>query len=223
LSQRLWLPHHVALEFQRGRVGEIATQKNRFNQVKAIAHETSNTLQKKLDDLQLRERHSTIDPDKLIKSVEGAVKRFEKKLDDLDKEQPHVNDDDPIREKIDLLFTGRVGPELEQESLDTIFKEGAERYQRMMPPGYSDKPKENEDDHEFEYGGRVYRREYGDLILWKQLLQECQQRKVTDVLFVTDDDKEDWWWRPSGRTIGPRPELVRSRHPPWSNSRIISP
>ena len=28
------------------------------------------------------------------------------------------------------------------------------------------------------------------------------------LILLTDDEKDDWWWRFSGRTIGPRPELV---------------
>jgi hypothetical protein len=29
------------------------------------------------------------------------------------------------------------------------------------------------------------------------------------VLFVTSDRKEDWWWRSSGKTMGPHPSLLR--------------
>jgi hypothetical protein len=46
----------------------------------------------------------------------------------------------------------------------------------------------------------------GDYIFWKQLLQEASTRKVPTVL-ITDDRKEDWYWRIHGKTIGPRYEL----------------
>lgn len=29
-----------------------------------------------------------------------------------------------------------------------------------------------------------------------------------NIIFITDDEKEDWWWVESGKTIGPRPELI---------------
>jgi hypothetical protein len=39
-----------------------------------------------------------------------------------------------------------------------------------------------------------------------------REANIEDVLFVTDDAKEDWWWMVSSggiKTLGPRPELVR--------------
>jgi hypothetical protein len=51
------------------------------------------------------------------------------------------------------------------------------------------------------------RRQFGDLIIWKEMLQ-FSKKEQRDIVFVTDDRKEDWWRRVSGRTIGPRPELV---------------
>jgi hypothetical protein len=33
--------------------------------------------------------------------------------------------------------------------------------------------------------------------------------KKVPVIFICDDLKEGWWWRPSGKPLGPRPELVK--------------
>lgn len=48
---------------------------------------------------------------------------------------------------------------------------------------------------------------YGDLVLWKQTLKMASE-KGTGIILVSDDNKEDWWWRHKGLTLGPRPELV---------------
>jgi hypothetical protein len=62
------------------------------------------------------------------------------------------------------------------------------------------------------YADLRFERRYGDLILWKQIIKEIQARgNVQGLIFVTDDQKEDWWWIVESRgpkTIGPRPELV---------------
>jgi PIN like domain len=52
---------------------------------------------------------------------------------------------------------------------------------------------------------------YGDLIIWKQLLehQKSQPQGQKAALFICDDRKEDWWLRQEDARLGPRPELVR--------------
>jgi hypothetical protein len=45
------------------------------------------------------------------------------------------------------------------------------------------------------------------LVLWYQVLDKAASEKVP-VIIVTDDVKEDWWWRHEGKIIGPNPDLV---------------
>jgi hypothetical protein len=57
----------------------------------------------------------------------------------------------------------------------------------------------------------MIRREYGDLILWYQIIDHASTAKISHLILVTDDQKEDWWWKiDSGgpKTIGPRAELI---------------
>ena len=49
---------------------------------------------------------------------------------------------------------------------------------------------------------------YGDLIIWKQIIQYAKERSV-GIVYVTHDQKEDWWNIVKGKTIGPRIELRR--------------
>src|ERR1700757_3463653 len=49
---------------------------------------------------------------------------------------------------------------------------------------------------------------YGDLIIWKELLNFAKKNK-TALIFVTDDRKEDWWTIENGKTIRPREELIK--------------
>ncbi|AXJ90904.1 hypothetical protein DKP84_16360 [Acinetobacter pittii] len=66
LAQRVWIPYHVGLEFQRNRLTVIAEQYNRFSKVKNIVEEAISTMEKEFEELQLRNRHTHINPDKLI-------------------------------------------------------------------------------------------------------------------------------------------------------------
>ncbi|SPO61536.1 protein of unknown function [Pseudomonas inefficax] len=48
---------------------------------------------------------------------------------------------------------------------------------------------------------------YGDYIGWLQLLEKSRTDGL-DVIYVTGDNKEDWWLRLNGKTLGPLPALV---------------
>lgn len=83
-------------------------------------------------------------------------------------------------------------------------KEGEDRYKRMIPPGYEDAKQK---DGNFLHENIEYERKYGDLIIWKQILDVVSEKKLKNVIFVTDDQKKDWVHKVHGKTIGVRPEL----------------
>ena len=79
--------------------------------------------------------------------------------------------------------------------MKVLYSEGEKRYKENIPPGYKDKAKPNND-------------KYGDLVLWKEMLYKCQS-DAKDLIFICDDRKEDWWLEHQGKTISPRPELLK--------------
>jgi len=107
-------------------------------------------------------------------------------------------EEDEILDKILAIFDQRVGLPPSEEELRTIKEEGKERYKKSIPPGYKDDKKKNgsEDDNNA----------YGDLIIWKQIIKYAKENQV-GIIYVTHDQKEDWWNIVKGKTIGPRFEL----------------
>ena len=212
-SERLWIPYYAALEYQRNRLTVVADQKKRFREVDGIIEESTSTLRKKLDALQLKRRHSTIEVDEFLATIDSAAAKFKENLGNLNEKQSDVQSNDELRASVDRLFEGRVGEApSNQDDLDNLWKEGVQRYSRKMPPGYMDQKKETDKEpDEFQFGGMVFRRSFGDLLLWKQTIAHAKENQIKHVIFVTDDEKEDWWWMiDSGgkRKIGPRPELT---------------
>jgi hypothetical protein len=215
VSSRLWIPHQAALEYQRNRLDIIAEQVQRFDDVKNVLGRAKSDLGNGLAQLQLKKRHSTINPDAFLEKIENIVNEFLEELDKSQKEQPDVFGEDDLRNKIDLLLDNRVGtPPASQSDLDAIYTDGKTRYELKHPPGYEDlsKGKPNEKEPPSFISGRLtYKREFGDLILWLQIIEEAKAREWKQVIFITDDEKEDWWWIAESKgkkTIGPRPELV---------------
>jgi hypothetical protein len=104
---------------------------------------------------------------------------------------------DEILEFVEKIFNGRTGRPLDDAVVTALVTEGETRYKNDIPPGYKDGKKDA--------SGDPYRK-FGDLIVWRQLIQQAKQDQKP-VFFVTDDKKEDWWLEHFGRTIGPRTEL----------------
>lgn len=81
--------------------------------------------------------------------------------------------------------------------------EGEERYKQKIPPGFKDGAKSGDSEVFVEKC-----RKYGDLIVWSQVIDKAIE-SGKGVVLVTDDKKEDWWEKFKGKTVGPRPELVK--------------
>lgn len=213
ISDRLWLPYHAALEYQRNRLVVVAEQKKRFTDVRNLIEDTTAGLNTQFSKLQLKKRHSTIDVEEFLGGFESLSKTFLEKLGKLEEAQRNVSDEDQMRNEIDALLSGKIGlPTFDQNELNDIYKEGETRYASEMPPGYLDQKKDKSTEPDsFQYGGLIYKRKFGDLILWKQIIAHAKQNSIKCIVLLTDDEKDDWWWAVDSqgkKRIGPRPELV---------------
>lgn len=81
-----------------------------------------------------------------------------------------------------------------------IVKEGHYRYLNQIPPGYMDAVDENGKEGNAKKGFE----KFGDLFVWKEILKYSESNKK-DVLFITEDHKEDWYEK---KTMFPRRELI---------------
>ncbi len=215
IQDRLWVPHQVILEYQQRRLVAIAEQLKYFDDVKKLLQtDIQSKLHNSFSQWQLQKRHSTIDPTRFLERIDTVIKDFLGELDHLEREQPDVYSQDAIREQLENLLVGKIGsPPKSQKDLDAIYKEGADRYRMGCPPGYKDSQKagKSEIQNAYVHKSLYFKREFGDLLLWYQLIDYAKEQNVQHIIFVTDDQKEDWWWIENSRgpkTIGPRPELV---------------
>ena len=212
LSGQVWVPHHVALEFHRNRQVVIGDQSKRFSEVRKVVTSYRSELVSDLEKLQLHQRHSLINPDQLLTGVRDLTEGFLKELEQLEGAQQKLTGSDPLLQKIEAVFEGKVGPPPEdQGAVDEIYKEAERRFELQIPPGYLDAVKDKDEVDSYASGGILYKRKFGDVLVWKQLLKHLNEEKAKSVVFVTDDNKEDWWRKINSngpKTIGPRPELI---------------
>jgi hypothetical protein len=215
VATRAWIPHQVALEFQENRLTVIYEQIKKYDDVLDVLTSIKNKLEGDLlGGLQLRKRHSLINPDGFLDKVQNVFDEFTQELEQLKQRQPTMSDRDELRDTLDSIFEGRIGePPKTQHELDRIYEEGNARYEKKIAPGYKDKEikeKVGEKDG-YIHNGLSFKRIYGDLIIWHQIMAEAAQKNIKSIIFVTDDEKEDWWNivdLGGKKTIGPRTDLV---------------
>ncbi|NBA80475.1 DUF4935 domain-containing protein [Pseudomonas putida] len=212
LSNRIWIPHQVALEFQRNRLKVIAAQGRRFSEIRKVIEKAKSDLTNGVNSLQLTKRHTLIDPDPLIIGFDKLTSEFLQELDKLQQSQQALTAPDPIKNRVEEIFEGKVGPAFTcQEDIDKQNKVAELRYKFKIPPGYMDKEKDKNEPDEFSHNGLIYKKKYGDYILWSQLLAYSAEQTPQKLIFITDDAKEDWWNQielDGPKTIGPRAELI---------------
>ncbi|MER5335921.1 PIN domain-containing protein [Micromonospora sp. NPDC002717] len=199
LEDRLWLPHQVALEFHKNRVAVIAEHDASYRDaIKTISNfrdQVTTNLGEKLESLSKRVALPDGESDRLqqvaLRGLDEAVRELERLRSEhgIPENAAHK---DPILEKFERLLSSRTGEPLSEHAEKAARDEAARRIKCKEPPGYEDRKKTDP---------------HGDYLLWRQALNEVMKRK-TPLLIVTQDVKEDWFWRVGGKTMGARPELV---------------
>ena len=200
-KDKLWIPYQVALEYHRNRLNVISNLNVAYEQLSSrIIKESEKFITAlKLEDFK---RHPYIDTESIKNEIQHSVEMLIENLKQASKDSSNSFDNDDILNTITNIFNNKVGTDFTEAELKKIYTEGKIRYQSKTPPGYCDE-KEKKDSGD--------RRLYGDLIVWKQVIQKSKKDKI-DIILVTDDLKEDWWLKINGKTIGPRFELIKEFH-----------
>lgn len=207
---RLWIPHQVGIEFHSRRMQTIAEVARKAESVPAEIHAKFEAYRKNVDEMELPNRGC---PE--VKELMENMANIEQKIAQMASRALagalEPGGDDPVLATIDELLAGAVGPPPDnQEALKKIYAEGEQRYAVKMGPGYEDARKAQSDTPKFMAGGLLYEKQYGDLVLWKQVIAHARRNKILSVLFVTKDVKKDWWLIVPGKgRISPLPELCQ--------------
>lgn len=185
-SDRVMLTYQAGTEYFENRLDVISEQEKAYSEVRV-------SIEKHVEDpLQSQKKHPHISPE-LYAELAAVTEKVKNELDKRSKEYSQRISQDDILDKIISIFQGKISEAFPDERLDEIYIEGDKRYSENIPPGFKDQNK----------GGI---RRFGDLVLWYQMI-EIAKEKETDLIFITDDEKEDWLYIHKGKTISPLPAL----------------
>lgn len=194
LHDQIWVSHRASFEFQRNRLGVYYEQLDAYS-----------SLKKEFDSLRSRiisaREHPVLSQQDIRTEITDRLQQLEKYICDTQVER-HPGDladptaGDGVRDGLDTVFDGRVGPPHEMTS--QRLQEAKRRLDAKIPPGFEDHRKPEPDC-------------YGDYLVWSETLDylKTRQEGPGPLLFVTEEKKADWWlFSPRRQIIGPRPELV---------------
>lgn len=197
LDERLWIPRRAGEEFARNRLRVLVGQRNAQAKIEGLftrlIEETGKDLLKISDELSRRQGAPL--------HHERATEVLEQLRDTLLEEERErfgpASDlsRDLLLADVRELLKERMGPGLTDEQMAVVRRRGPDRYKQKVPPGFEDADKGGDD-------------QFGDLILWREILERSKATR-RPVILVTDDAKEDWVYRLGGKRIGPHPLLVR--------------
>lgn len=197
IKDKLFLPHQAALEFHSNRVGVIEGIGNSYTDLYNIFE---NNFGKNIESqLNQFKKHPSIVIENITKLHNDFLKKISAELEKQKKDHPDFKTKDEVLNQLTELFENVTGKEFSKEEIKKIFAEGKDRYAESIPPGFKDL------DNKRKKGDRHI---YGDLIIWKELINYSKKEKKP-LIFVTDDRKEDWWTIENGKTIRPREELIK--------------
>lgn len=187
IKSRIWVPHQVAQEYHIKLNKIICEQAETYEKAIKELNEFNNKFKEP-------RKHPFLDTD-LQKEIEDFSNKIVEKLK-LKKDEIKGNvAENQTKSKHADIVNDSVGEPFSEEEMSKLIHEGAERYKKSIPPGYLDKNKPGNDG-------------YGDFIIWKEIIKLGIEKKKP-IIFVTGDNKEDWFQSISGLTIGPRPELLK--------------
>lgn len=198
----IYIPRQVYEEYLKNYHKICGDEKKKY---KKVTKELSDSLKKLQNDIAKKvgeyRKHNYTDISKLQKNLNEKIKDTQNIITEFEKShhaeiQLNINflQNDKVKEFVDLLLNqGSIGQKIPFSKKILLLQEGQVRYDNLIPPGFHDSAKNGE-------------AKYGDLFVWKDIITIAKE-KNTNIIFVCNDTKEDWWEKNKDTPIDLRQEL----------------
>ncbi|MEY1423828.1 PIN-like domain-containing protein [Morganella morganii] len=204
IADRVWIPFQVGLEYQRNRkkvIYESLSSLQEFEEsLKKIPDSISNSF---LNGKFKKNLYSPLsgELDKLKENIKESIDKYiDEKISIRIQHKENISKNDVVRKKVDEIIKDKVGEPFSQDDINEFNVEGKNRFENKIPPGYQDEKLKDEDT--FIFSSITYKRKFGDLYLWKEIIKKGNDGTVDNIIFVCDDLKDDWWYELKGHRHG---------------------
>lgn len=185
---KLFIPARVAREFANNRAKRIGELFLKIRQTR----DNLNTGHFKLDDYPILEGNENyINLKSIFSKINELIKESRKELDQIESGIRSWNWNDNVSKMYRDIFTPGTIIEVQKEN-DKIVEDLKFRIEYKIAPGYKD-------------GGKIDDG-IGDLLIWTTILEIAKDKK-SDVIFVSNDQKNDWFYKQDKIGLYPKYEL----------------
>lgn len=188
LKARLWIPYQVGKEFFKSKNKVMV---NSYNEYDSLLKTLNKTFDEALNEINKKKNTQLKCKEKIQEIIKSNIKEIEHLLiNEKNEKVPKFKEND-VEEKILNLFNECIGEDFDSEEYETIKKEGINRINNKIAPGYKDSSKS----------------ENGDYYIFYSLIKKAKNDNK-DIIFITDDVKEDWFNEYNGEKHGGNNELL---------------
>ena len=188
-EEKLFIPGQVAREFVNRRPDKI---KGILSKLISKQNKTTSLFGIKTNYPLLEPLTGQSELIELEKTISEQLKIYNKHLNDVVKQIKSWTWNDPISKIYSNLFEENTIIEFEPTEDDT--KDFRKRSEHKISPGYKDGSKSDDG--------------IGDYLIWKSILKLGKEKKCR-IIFISGEEKPDWWYRSEKERIYPRFELIQ--------------
>lgn len=188
LKNRLWLPYQVGKEYFNNKNSVIANSYNEYSKLSDKLRELFNSA---TDEINTRKNSQLKCKNEITELLNQCNKKINEILEKEKEEKKPNFEKNEIEDKMIKLFNESIGDDFSSEQYVELREEGKRRIENKIPPGYKDVQKE----------------ENGDYYIFFSMMEKAKLEKK-DIIFITDDVKEDWFNEVNGEKHGGRYELL---------------
>lgn len=209
-----WLPEQVYWEFNNHSAQKREYALNVIKNASSIARDKANIARNQIKkELSYLKGNAILSDEKIISDIDKKFDEIRRQLRD---ELELLNSE--YQRKMNILaetqdvvynFVCEIYKTNPPESLTEVqrielYEEGELRKKYNIPPGLTDMDKEDSNEH------IIYRRRYGDFLIWKDVLRKTTEvihtlkgNDTLDVIFIENEKKSDWWISQGELVIAP--------------------
>ncbi len=198
IKDYVYIPFNVHWEYEKHRKDEynkkVKSLENSAESCYQLISSIENKIKGQCDELS---KNGYPDIEELLDNLIEKVDELKDEFNSYFMEHKNLDflnnwDEDKVLELMNSFF------KMPQPSASFIYKhcqEGEHRYKTKTPPGYKDAKKDGVS-------------KYGDLLVWAETYEYAKSNDK-NIIFVTDDVKEDWWEKSDDGKLLFRSELVK--------------
>jgi len=204
LKGRIMITHQAALEFHRNRKVVIKQREGRIEELRKSISALKQSAKDSKKEHESRRAFYDVNIADIFDPVIESLREAKTKADQI-KTSVNVNpanESDDIKDELFKLIKNHIGKPF--CDMEAQYERAGRRYSLKIPPGYEDASNKGFT-------------QYGDAIIWFQLLDFARSNDKP-LIFVTDEDKPDWWDKSENR---PRPELVNEMRSASKNTFLM--